>query len=668
MQIGECIWKLRNKLHHGPLLSTDPDVQNLNAIIDALLPDLVDAKPPRDEEAKVVKAIDKTTKELDKSASNHSAVLKKLIALLDSSVMDKLVSEVRLLPQSERELRLGGVLKRLSNSLETKTGPNKTENEDISRLLERLALHMSRLADNYVWDTALCATVKQKFEDALRTLPAAGGSDVVRIAEELIGQGSALEQLANSAFSINGKPHAGWSGYWRYVHSNLSAAVPALIGLLLLVCLPYAIGLISNCPSAVTVIGSKPPPGWQDWGNPLFCQDPAWVEALAKQLAPPIRQDTGIKTILTEGQYRASWVLAAGLLFLTSIITILAAIGVVVRCIRRPVWKREGLGTWVGPPLAYLSLLALALALTFSALVWWLLPWLFGGFLAPPAPAFFSFRALDGVSRWFDGARPSEYAPSMFLMRDALVAVFDRYALPGGGRVLLLLGDLMLIATLAISIAACCTLLRRDELLEEKPTPPLKNDAAAGTADLRYARSATFLALRMRFLRGCLYMAAVLMIVGVYQIQTFYSWPSAFLSQTPARAESPRQDNATEKGAAEKQPTESRPAATGKLTDVNATTADVANLAGNLALAFGLLYSLSLAAIFVPAVLLLRDRAWDLMIAFKPAATVAERMKELDDWGLSLPVKVQLSQIAALLSPAAVGTAIKTITTMLGSS
>lgn len=145
--------------------------------------------------------------------------------------------------------------------------------------------------------------------------------------------------------------------------------------------------------------------------------------------------------------------------------------------------------------------------------------------------------------------------------------------------------------------AAACAAIRRDE----GPDP----DGAA-------------LAGRMRLLRTLLFVGAAALVVSVVRLSVTLNWGGSFL---PA-AETPEGKNAS-------------------------------TLITGIVSALGVYYTLLLAAVYVPAALVLRGRAYSLAVAQEPAPE--KRGEWLKARGLALTLPEYLPRILAILSPILVG-------------
>lgn len=149
----------------------------------------------------------------------------------------------------------------------------------------------------------------------------------------------------------------------------------------------------------------------------------------------------------------------------------------------------------------------------------------------------------------------------------------------------------------------------------------LKQITAA--ADDPYIR---FLARCFQRLSVAIYFGAVLLVVSVGRISAQYGWPAALLD--PEATEQPIKTHLVEA---------------------------LKNVADQFAVEYGMIFTLLLLSLFLPAWFVLRRRAWETARARKPGATQDCQQKWLSSQGLAFTYPQHAAQLVALLAPAGAG-------------
>lgn len=202
-------------------------------------------------------------------------------------------------------------------------------------------------------------------------------------------------------------------------------------------------------------------------------------------------------------------------------------------------------------------------------------------------------------------------------------------------------------------------LARLDHLKEAIATPPdpppaglgqiLKQVAAATTkADGDYetflaaARAGDayiqFLARCFRRLSVAIYFGSVLLVVSVARISAQYGWPAALLDPDE---------------------TAEQPIKTHLVTALK-------GVADQFAVEYGMIFTLLLFSLCLPAWMVLRRRAWEVARARKPGATQECQQKWLDSQGLGFTSVQHAAQLFAALAPAGAGTIIAVVKNFTG--
>jgi hypothetical protein len=189
----------------------------------------------------------------------------------------------------------------------------------------------------------------------------------------------------------------------------------------------------------------------------------------------------------------------------------------------------------------------------------------------------------------------------------------------------------MIAAVSLIAVAATIVLYQHPEQEKSRKTgnPPKSFDGYA-----------EFLARCFQRLSVAIYFGAVLLVACVIRIGAEYGWLSALLDPT-----------ATEEPA--------KPSLPGALT----------SLADLLTFTYGLVFTLVLIGLFLPAWIILRRRAWQVVRTKKPteAKTLRDQEQWLENQGLSFTSFQYLIQILALLAPLGAGTFIAALKGLIGS-
>jgi hypothetical protein len=82
---------------------------------------------------------------------------------------------------------------------------------------------------------------------------------------------------------------------------------------------------------------------------------------------------------------------------------------------------------------------------------------------------------------------------------------------------------------------------------------------------------------------------------------------------------------------------------------------NITETSGQLALEYGLAFTVVLVAIYLPALVILRRRAWQLVRARNPASSITDQQDWLVKRNLAFSLPQTLIQSLAMLSPAAFG-------------
>jgi hypothetical protein len=89
-------------------------------------------------------------------------------------------------------------------------------------------------------------------------------------------------------------------------------------------------------------------------------------------------------------------------------------------------------------------------------------------------------------------------------------------------------------------------------------------------------------------------------------------------------------------------------------------------VADQFAIEYGMIFTLLLLSLFLPAWVVLRRRAWEVARAHKPDATQECRQKWLDSQGLGFTSVQHAAQLFAALAPAGAGTIIAVVKNFTG--
>ncbi|HEV7743799.1 MAG TPA: hypothetical protein VGO56_02280 [Pyrinomonadaceae bacterium] len=189
---------------------------------------------------------------------------------------------------------------------------------------------------------------------------------------------------------------------------------------------------------------------------------------------------------------------------------------------------------------------------------------------------------------------------------------------------------LLLRATIAPGLPQINILTRGFDALSLTAVIPLCFAASAvlWRSNPREVQTDVDLARRMKLLRYLLYMGAVLLVIGVLRLSTTLNWGASFI------------------------PSDS---ATGRSVDV---------LVKGIVSSLGTYYTLLMAAMYLPAALILRARAGEL--ADQQPVTIVEQETWLSSHGLNLSYAESFPRIIAILAPIMTGPFIEIIRHVIG--
>jgi Tfp pilus assembly protein PilE len=147
-----------------------------------------------------------------------------------------------------------------------------------------------------------------------------------------------------------------------------------------------------------------------------------------------------------------------------------------------------------------------------------------------------------------------------------------------------------------------------------------------------------FLARCFRRLSVAIYFGSVLLVISVGRISAQYGWPAALLDPDE---------------------TAEQPIKTHLVTALK-------GVADQFAIEYGMIFTLLLFSLFLPAWVVLRRRAWEVARAHKPDATQECQQKWLDSQGLGFTSVQHAAQLFAALAPAGAGTIIAVVKNFTG--
>ncbi len=316
--------------------------------------------------------------------------------------------------------------------------------------------------------------------------------------------------------------------------------------------------------------------------------------------------------LLREARARTLWFVSYGLSLAVVLGTIVAMVWVIGTAFGDQ-WLPSGLAEPRRERRVALVLLMAVSMVVLLGIAWvgyWAIHWLvFAGFNVPPP-----FDAISHLLRVNDSLRSS---------------LFDSETGRTSSMVDALNGA-VIVAVSCIAVAATVLLYQHPEQEESRKT---------GNPTQSFDGYAEFLARCFRRLSVAIYFGAVLLVACVIRIGAEYGWLSALLD--PAVTEEPAKT--------------SLPGALTSLADL-------------LTFTYGLVFTLILTGLFLPAWIILRRRAWQVVRTKRPAG--AETLRDQEQWlekqGLSFTSFQYLVQILALLAPLGAGTFIAALKGSIG--
>jgi hypothetical protein len=413
-----------------------------------------------------------------------------------------------------------------------------------------------------------------------------------------------------------------WQKVLRYFVTNLAAILPAAVATIVFVVARFILVLPTDCTTKPVLLGAAPS-SVSILGNPVFCGpdeliiaafDAAWrrpgamseLRPLSAQIQPDTTQTAtriGDEVgIFKEAQARLLWLGSFGSKFAVCIAAIfgllwILAVQIEDYCLDKE-RNRQG---W--------SVTGLAALLTFTALC----------VVAIYLGMFYGLRSF-----MFAGLREPVLTGSWFhAFHDAVLDFVTDRLLPAGHRLIGFSDMLVTAATVVIGLTVTMTLYQH-------PTQAVRR--ATTDIDPPYEE---FLIRCFQRLTVCIYTGAALLAVCIAEIGARYSWPAALIGQ----------------------PGTTIPA--GLDQDYKNLADAFSQLASQFALGYGLMFTLFLAALFFPAWIILRRRAWQLVrtvqIPNNPDPSPADQEKWLTDHKMSFTTYQQFGQFIAILAPAGVG-------------
>jgi hypothetical protein len=209
---------------------------------------------------------------------------------------------------------------------------------------------------------------------------------------------------------------------------------------------------------------------------------------------------------------------------------------------------------------------------------------------------------------------PPSIWPIIPPFKDNISKYISEFLMPGADRLIWFANLLLSIGGVALLVGVSSTLLQRpDDKANRIDAPP-----DAGSSD-PYQE---FLTRCFERLRVAIYLG----VVCVAQVSSWYAWPVSLIPM-----------------AADTEPL-------GQLNKV------INELAGQLGLEYGLAFTVVLIAIYVPAMVILRRRAWQLARSRNPGSSLDIQKDWLVKRNLAFSMPQAMLQSLALLSPAVVGT------------
>ena len=303
-----------------------------------------------------------------------------------------------------------------------------------------------------------------------------------------------------------------------------------------------------------------------------------------------------------EAKSRVIWTGAIGLQIVITVAAIAGAIWVIVTSVEEQSAARSpGAAVGVSAPPSHLRQLGkFAIVMTVATVI-----------------AYVVFEFFYGLAFSEYVVAPPKW-PIIPSFNDNFSKYINEYIMPGVSGLIGVANILLGIGGIILIVAVSATLLQRPTDKTDRTKPP----PAAGTNDVYQE----FLTRCFERLKITVYIGAILLIVCVAQINAWYAWPASLIPF-----------------AAETEPL-------GQLSKALNETS------GQLSLEYGLAFTLVLIAMYLPALVILRRRAWQLARARNPGTNIEANQKWLVERNLALSVPQTVMQSIILLSPAALGT------------
>jgi hypothetical protein len=452
--------------------------------------------------------------------------------------------------------------------------------------------------------------------------------------------------------------------FFKYSIANLAVIAPVLSAIFVVIVSRYVIVLPEDCPDQTVVVASAVSRSAEaQRGNPFFCKRKEWVELIRTAFAKSFNaihedvngfeatpdpgrriedraRDLAKLTYDTEEQRLSGWNQAALYGEVASSLKSWQTVAEQDLWNKLAAVSREAKAriTWIGA-------ICLQIVITFAAIAGsiWIISTSVEEQSAMPAPqqqapesyliyllifVLVAIIALLLISLIVDfsyellinnSLLPPPFWPLFPAIEDNLSRYVKELLMPGVAGLVKVANNLFSwVGIPLLVLAVSSTLLQRPE---ERDSRKRRLPARPHARDFYQE----FLTRCFERLKVALYVGAIMLVVYVTQLNAWYAWPVSLLSP-----------------AADTEP-------------LGRFGKAIADLSSQLGLEYGLVFTVLLAAIYLPALVILRRRAWQLARSRNPGSDMGAQQEWLAKRNLSISLPSGFLQAVALLSPAVVG-------------